>query len=201
VKAPTRQLARVAALAALFAGAAIRGQDLPQRQPDNDFDPSLMLEQPPPTPAPPSAADVVKQLQTQLLIAQQRSAASEGLYKEGILARVEVEERALRVLQLQKELADAQAALAAQNAAAAKKSFDAHQISQANLDAAGAALNAARANAKTSAARFAKAELDEAILDLQRKRKLYAEGVASRLELQSAEDRVALLSGTVAKQP
>jgi hypothetical protein len=191
------------AVVAALVGAALQAQDLPKQGSGNglDFEPNLMLEPPLPTPAPSSPADEVKQLQAQLLIAQQRAAASEGLYKEGILAKVEVEERAIRVLQIEEELAAAQAALAAESAIAVKKSFDAHQATQASLDAANAALKAAQENAKTAAARFAKAELDEAILDLQRKRKLYAEGVATKTELELAEDRVALLSGSSGGEP
>jgi hypothetical protein len=190
----------------VLGAALLRGQDapLPQRGPDDslDFEPKLMLDGPKagvaasPTPSP---ADRVRKCQAALLEAEQRAADSEQLFKEGILAKVEVEARFLRIIQARKELAEANLAVAAAHADAVKSSFDAHESSQADLDAANAALKTARQDAATYSADWDRAELAAATVDLQRKRKLYSEGVGSEREVQMAEDRVALLSGTASK--
>jgi len=134
-----------------------------------------------------------------LAAAQKRAGVAEGLYKDGILARVEVEGRYMQVVKAGKEVADANVAVAAAHADAAKTSFDAHECPQADLDAANAGLKAAQDAAAVASAAWDKSQLDAASIDLQRKRKLYAEGVCSRRELEIAEDRMILLSGTLPK--
>jgi len=194
-------------IAALLGTALLRAQDdLPKHAPGEslDFEPKLMLDGPH---APPVAAstpvaspeDRVQQMEAALILAEQHAADSEQLFKEGILAKVEVEGRALRVVQARKQLADARLTVAAARADAVRKSFDAHQASQSDFAAANAALNTARETAAAASADWDQAELDAATIDLKRKRKLYAEGVGSQREVELAEDRVALLSGTAAK--
>jgi hypothetical protein len=138
-------------------------------------------------------------MQAELLQAQQRAADSEQLYKEGILAKVEVEERALRVTKATKGLADANLAVAAARADAVQKAFAAHTVSQGDLDAANAGMKTAEAADASAKADLDKGMLDAATMDLKRKRKLYAEGVGSKREVEMAEDRLALLCGTGAK--
>jgi hypothetical protein len=183
----------------------LRAQDepLPRRAPGDsfDFEPKLMLDGPhaaaaSPTPSP---EDRLRRCQAALLAAEQRAADSEQLFKEGILAKVESEARFLRIIQARKELADAALQVAAAHADAVKRSFDAHESSQSDLQAANAALKDAQESAATQTADWDRAEFRAATLDLERKRKLYSEGVGSEREVQMAEDRVALLSGTSAK--
>jgi hypothetical protein len=189
----------------LLATASLRAQDdLPRHAASDslDFEPKLMLDGPraasiaSPTPSP---EDRVQHYETVLLQAEGRAADSEQLFKEGILAKVEVEARILRIIQAHKELADAKLAVAEAHADAVKKAFDAHESSQSDLDAANAALKTARQAAAADSAEWDKAQYDAATLDLQRKRKLFSEGVGSEREVQIAEDRVALLSGTAVK--
>ncbi len=168
-----------------------------------DFEPKLMLDGPgaataasSPTPSP---GDRVHQCKAALLDAEQRAADSEQLFKEGVLAKVEMEGRLLGIVQARKELADAELVVAEAHADAVKRSFDAHECSQTDLNFANAALKAARQEAAGDSADWEKAELDAAMLDLKRKRKLYSEGVGSYREVQMAEDRVAMLSGTGAR--
>lgn len=172
-----------------------------------DFEPKLMLDGPHAAPEavgePPSegsAEQRVKQLEVALQRAEQRAADSEQLYKEGILARVEAEDRVLRVIRARKELADANLIVAAGHADAVKKSFDAHTAAKSDLSAANLALVTARETAATASSEWEKAQLEAAREDLKRKRKLYAEGVGSRREVEIAEDRLVLLSGTAAKE-
>jgi hypothetical protein len=190
----------------LLGATLLRAQDdLPRRAPGDslDFEPKLMLDGPrasivaaSPTPSP---EDRVRQCQATLLDAEQRAADGEQLFKEGILAKVEIEGRFLRIIQARKQLADATLAAAAAHADAVKRSVDARESSQADLAAANAALKDAQGAAAAASAEWDRAEFAAARLDLERKRKLYSEGVGSRRDLQMAEDRVALLSGTGVK--
>ena len=198
---------RACILAVLVGAAPLWAQDaLPSRSPGDtfDFEPKLMLDGPgvavpdsTPVPATPEAH--VKQLEAALLRAEQRAAGSDQLYKDGILAKVEVEARELRVIQLTNELAGARADAAAARADAVKLAFDARKATQADLDNADAALATARQSAQSARAEWSKAQLNAATLDLERKRKLFAEGVATTRELQLAEERLAQLTGTAHK--
>jgi hypothetical protein len=174
-----------------------RGQDLPKRSPGDvpDFEPKLMLDGPHSSPAP-APEDGIDQKEAAFRLAEERAADSEQLFKEGILARVEVEARMLRVVQAKKELLEARLTVAAAQADTVKKSFDTHAATQAELDSANTALKTAQENAAEAAADWNKAEIDAATVDLQRKRKLYAEGVGSKREVELAEDRLAMLTGT-----
>jgi len=196
----------------LLGGTLLRAQgDLPKHSPGEslDFEPKLMLDGPHASLEAPGAPldslpgehpeERVKQLESNLLRAEQRAADSEQLYKDGILAKVEVEDRQLRVVKARKELADANLAVAAAHADAVKKSFDAHTTVQAEMNAANASLKTARDAAASASAEWDKGQLDAAAIDLKRKRRLYAEGVGSRREVEMAEDRLALLSGTLAQ--
>jgi len=193
----------------LLGAAPLRAQNdaLPAHAPGDsfDFEPKLMLDGPfakplaaSPTPSP---GDRVLQCEAALLRAEQRATDSEQLFKEGILAKVEFEARILGIVRARKELADARLAVASANAAAAGKSFAAHAASQSDLDAANAALKTARDAATAATAEWDKAQMAAALLDLQRKRKLYSEGVCSEREVQMAEDRVTLLGGAPAPAP
>jgi len=195
-------------MAVLIAIPSAQAQDdLPKRAPGKtfDFEPSLMLDGTfPASPhASPSASPEtdIEQLETALGEARQRATASEQLVKDGVLAKVEAEARAMQVIQIQKQLADARLALAENQAGAAKTSFDAHKATQAALDAANLALKAAQDSDNAAAADWMKAQLDAATLDVKRKRKLYSEGVGSKLELEMAEQRLDMLTGTTPQTP
>jgi hypothetical protein len=193
------------AIGLLAAGVVCAQDDMPRKSGTDapDFEPKLMLDGPhaaavaEETPA--GSEERVKELEDALTRAEGRAADAEQLYKEGILAKVEAEERATRVVKARKDLADENAALAAEKAEAVKKSFDAHEAAKGDLDAANATLKAAQDADGAAAAEWNKAEVDAATLDLKRKQKLYTEGVGTRREVEIAEDHLALVSGTAAK--
>ena len=184
----------------------MRAQDLPKHGPGEtlDFEPKLMLDGPhgPPAQSKPAALTEeqlevqVRQLEAVLTRAEQSAVEGEQLYKDGILAKVEAEDRVMRVVKVRKELADAKLVTTAGQVETVEKAFAARTGSQADLDAANTALKAAQAAATAAEAEWTKAQIDAAALDLKRKRKLYAEGVGSRKAVEMAEDRLALLSGT-----
>jgi len=189
-----------------LAATLLRAQDaLPQRTPGDpvDFPPKLMLDgsyaAAPNSSPKQSPQDRVRECEAALLQVEQRAVEGEQLYKEGILAKVETEARVLRIVQARRDLADARLALAESHADEVKKSFDAHQAAQADVDSANAAAKISQASDAVATADWDAAQLNAAVVDLQRKRKLYSEGVGSRRDLQAAEDKVALLSGTAGR--
>jgi hypothetical protein len=207
---PSLSVMKMAACAVLLAfpgvtAAAGAADDLPRRGPADtlDFEPKLMLDGPnagqvvasTPAPGPEARLEHCKEALRQ---AEQRAVDSEQLYKEGVLAKVEVEARYMSITRARKELADAELAVAALRADAAAQAFAAHSAAQAQVDAANAELKAAQESDAAYSAALAKARLEAATLDLRRKRKLYSEGVGSLQEVEQAEDRVVTLSGTAA---
>jgi multidrug resistance efflux pump len=80
-----------------------------------------------------------------------------------------------------------------------KQGLAAKTATQADLDAATAELKKAQDRATAAAADWHRAQMDAAELDLKRKQQLYREGVGSRREVEQAEDRVALFTGSGAR--
>ena len=197
-------LSRACMILCLISAALHAQETLPKKGPDDrfDFEPKLMLDGPDAPAlsgtAAPSPEEQVAKCKANLLRAEQRAADAEQLYKDGILAKVEAEARFLRVIQAHKALADAQLAEATARQMAISKAFSSRTASQADLDSANAVLRSAGEAATAADAEWRKAELNAALLDLQRKRKLYNEGAGTLHELQMAEDRVAMLTGTTA---
>jgi hypothetical protein len=146
-----------------------------------------------------SPGEQVKRLQQVLKRTQERAAEAGKLYRDGILARVEMEDRQMRVVKASKELADALVAMDATQVETMKQGLAAKTATQADLDAANAELKKAQDRATAAAADWRKAQMDAAELDLKRKQQLYREGVGSRREVEQAEDRVALLTGSGAQ--
>ncbi len=141
-----------------------------------------------PSPAP--ALDIA-QLQKQLERAKKSAAFAERLWKAGILAKVEAEQRALRVVRLEAELAKAQLADVQKSTAANDGMVQTGQIQQATSEESKVAL--AQATAETAAINLAKAELNAAILNLQRQQKLLALGSGRRSDVVRAEEKLAAL--------
>jgi hypothetical protein len=140
----------------------------------------------------PAANRDLAQLEKELERAKRSAVSAERLYKAGVLAKVEAEQRALRVVRLQAEFAKAQ--LAQLQEQVGKGSSDGIvQVQTAVGDDLKAALAQASAAQKEAAANLAKAELDAAILNLQRQQKLRALGSARKSDVARAEERLAAL--------
>ncbi|HSP46363.1 MAG TPA: hypothetical protein VLO30_10250 [Chthoniobacterales bacterium] len=123
-----------------------------------------------------------------------RSAASgERLYKSGIIAKVEAENRALKVIRLEAELAEAKLELAKQNVAAQESRLEASETSEVEIETAKSLAAAAEKESETAIAKKAKAELDAAVLNLQRQKKLLAMGSGRKSEVNRAQEKVSAL--------
>ncbi len=139
--------------------------------------------------APPDAAKLTQQLEQ----AKKSAASVERLVKIGALAKIDGEQRALRVIRLESELARAQVVAAQAEAAAQQTRHAAGQTSKAVLDAATTTLTAASAAAQAAEERYRKAQLDAAALNLHRQQRLFALGAARKSDVTRAEEKLATL--------
>ena len=128
--------------------------------------------------APP--ADVAK-LESDLLRAQKRAAGADRLFKAGIIAKVDAEQRALKVVQLEAALAQARL-----DAAKANTETEDDAVARARVANAEAA-------AKQAVEQRQQAELEAAMRNLQRQQKLLALGSGRKADVSRAEARLAEL--------
>ena len=181
-----------AAILVIALTAAAQGADeLPRRAPNEamDFEPGLL----PDVPSPREPAAAVSRIEAALDRAKRNAAAGERLFRAGAIAKVDAENRALKVVRLESDLAAARAEAAGTDLAAKRVEFDAGRISRDTLEAAQAAHSAATTAAAETAARWQRAELAAAELNLSRHRKLLAAGIGSRTMVQRAQAQLAAL--------
>jgi hypothetical protein len=143
-------------------------------------------------PSPTPALDLA-QLEKQLERAKKSAASAERLWKAGILAKVEAEQRALRVVRLEAELAKARLADVQKSTAANDGMVQTGKVQQATSEESKVVLAHATAAAETAATNLVKAELDAATLNLQRQQKLLALGSAHKSDVARAEEKLAAL--------
>ena len=185
----------------LFLAATLLAEDELPQDPSEPFDiepPLLIQEIPEPWPGAQSTPEVVAELdperiQIALEKAKKSAAAGERLYRSGVIAKVEAENRVLKVVRLEADLANARLEVAKQNVASQQSRFDAAEIPQSELEIAKSALVAATNEAASATAQREKAELDAALLNLSRQKKLLAVGSGRKSEVSRAEEKVAAL--------
>ena len=186
----------------IFMGASMLAQEeLPLPTDPNeplDIEPPLLIQQVPgrdlvqTTSGVPTEADP-ELIQVALEKAKKSAAAGERLFRSGVIAKVEAENRALKVVRLEADLANARLEMAKQNVASQQSRFDAAEIPQTELELAKTALAAATNEAATATAQRENAELDAAFLNLNRQKKLLAMGSGRKSEVSRAEEKVAAL--------
>jgi multidrug resistance efflux pump len=125
--------------------------------------------------------------------AKKSAASGERLYKSGIIAKVEAENRALKVIRLEADLAEAKLELAKQNVAVQESRLEAGEVSEADMETARALVAAAEKDSESAVAKKAKAELDAATLNLQRQQKLLAMGSGRKSEVNRAQEKLSAL--------
>lgn len=144
--------------------------------------------------ATPSPGDLdVVQLEKQLDRAKKNASGAERLCKIGVLAKVEVEQRALKVLRLESDLANAQLARAKAELAAQESQFAAGESTKDELEAAKATLAQLTEAAQIAAAKRGRAELDAAEANLRRQEKLLRLGSAHKSDVSRAQEKLAEL--------
>jgi hypothetical protein len=125
--------------------------------------------------------------------AKQSSAGAERLWKIGVLAKVEVEQRALKVTKCEAELASARVAQAKQTVAEQESRVASGESTKQELEVAKAALAQLIVAAESAAAKREQAELESAETNLRRQQKLLKLGSAHKSDVINAEEKLAEL--------
>ncbi|HEX7517789.1 MAG TPA: hypothetical protein VF345_10955 [Chthoniobacterales bacterium] len=187
-------------LLSIFLAASLMTEDELPKDPGEslDIEPPLLIQEIPsrgPVQSTPGVAPELDPERIQIAVekAKKSAAAGERLYKSGVIAKVEAENRSLKVIRLETELAEAWLELAKQTVASQQSRFDAREISQSEMEIAKTTLVAATNAAQTAAARRDRAELDAALLNLSRQKRLLALGSGRKSEVSRAEEKVAAL--------
>ena len=184
-----RKLARLLLFSASVASAAT-AQTLPAPDAKSlEFEPQLILTDPNAPPAGGVTTDLAK-LENGLQRAKRNAVSDEALLKRGILAKVEAERSALKVVMLTSKLSEARlqgARTALENLTDGSKEAKA---------AAELAVKEAEATAKADAEAWHKAQVGAAELNLWRTQQLLAWGSGSKAQLARAKEQLAALQTT-----
>ena len=178
---------------------SLLAQEVPKSDDESfDIEPPLLVKPWEPQPAPDDSGEGAVPLEPPKLAqrleeAKKGAAATPRLVKRGVLSKFEAEQRALRVVRLESELAKAQMISAQQQLTSLKARFLAGQVSQPEVDAATTALTQATAAAQTAETKYHKARLDAAELNLRRERQLLKLGSAHKSDVARAEEKLAQL--------
>ena len=138
----------------------------------------------------------VERLEKQLERAKRNAAGAERLCKIGVLAKVEVEQRLLKIVRCESELADAQLLRAKEEVAAQESQFSAGERTKDELEAAKAAVVQLTAAAELATQKRERAELDFAEANLRRQEKLLRLGSAQKADVTHAQEKLAELKAT-----
>jgi hypothetical protein len=186
-------------LSLFLAASLLAEEELPQDPGESlDIEPPQLIQEIPSRDPGQSTAAAAPQLgpeQIALALEKAKKSAASGdrLYRSGVIAKVEAENRVLKVVRLEADLANARLEAARENVVAQQSRFDAAEISQSELEKARSELALATNEAEAATAQREKAELDAALLNLHRQKKLLAMGSGRKSEVSRAEEKVAAL--------
>jgi hypothetical protein len=133
----------------------------------------------------------VMRLEKRLERAKQGAAGAERLWKIGVLARVEVEQRTLKVIRCETDLANARAARAKAELGEREAQFATGEITRDELEAVKTALAQLTEAAQVAMAKRERAELEAAEANLRRQQKLLKLGVGQKSDVTRAEEKLA----------
>jgi hypothetical protein len=135
----------------------------------------------------------VARLEKQLERAKQNAKGAERLWKIGVLAKVEVEQRLLKLVRCESDLANARVARAKEELAAKESQLAAGEITKDELEAVKMALAQLTEAAQVAAAKRERAELEAAEANVRRQQKLLKLGIAGKSDVTRAEEKLAEL--------
>ena len=150
-----------------------------------------LSEEPLPAAGTPDAE--VARLEKQLDRAKRNADGAERLYKIGVLAKVEVEQRFLRVIRTESDLANARVTLAKEKVAEDESRVASGETPKGELDVAKAALAQLTEVAQVALAKRERADLEAAEANVRRQQKLLKLGSAGKSDVDRAEERLAEL--------
>ena len=125
--------------------------------------------------------------------AKRNAGGAERLWKIGVLAKVEVEQRALKVIKYEAELATARVAQAKEQIAAQESRAASGEVAKQEIDMAKAALTQLIEAAQKAVAKRETAELEFAEANLRRQQRLLKLGSAHKSDVTNAEEKLAEL--------
>jgi hypothetical protein len=180
---------------------ALGQADLPESDGDDsdsfEVEPPLLLPNRDPGPAVSiagqSATSVRDPVELEKLVERAKRLAieAEKLYKRGVLSRVEVELRQLRIIRLQSDLEKARLERAKAELAIAQTQFEMNEISKEALASVQQKIEIAERTAEAASLARDRAEIVAAETNLKRQRKLAELGSARPSDVAKAERRLA----------
>jgi hypothetical protein len=182
-------------IAILTAIAALAADQLPSQseEPDSfDIEPPLFKGNFQDESLPATTGDIAR-LEKQLERAKRNAASAERLCKIGVLSKMEVEQRFLRIVQCESDLANARLAQATEQVAEQEARVAPDENAKAELDAGKIALAQLTEAAQVAAQKRERAELDFAEANLRRQQKLLKLGSAQKSDVMQAEQKLAEL--------
>src|SRR5438128_3968550 len=132
-------------------------------------------------------------LEKQLERAKQNAAGAERLYKIGVLAKMEVEQRLLKVIRFESNLADARVARAKEELAEKESQLATGEITRDELESIKTALAQLTEAAQAATAKREHAELEAAEANLRRQQKLLKLGIGQKSDVTHADEKLAEL--------
>ena len=135
----------------------------------------------------------VARLEKQLERAKRNADGAERLYKIGVLARVEVEQRLLKVVRTESDLASARVTQVKEKVDEEEYRVASGENAKDELDAAKATLAQLTEAAQVAAAKRERTELEAAEANLRRQQKLLKLGTAQESDVVRAEEKLAEL--------
>ena len=132
-------------------------------------------------------------LEKQLARARQNAAGAERLYKTGVLAKAEVEQRSLKVVRCESDLANARVARAKEELAEKESQLATGEITRDELESMKTALAQLTEAAQAAMAKRERAELEVAETNLRRQQKLLKLGIGQKSDVTHAEEKLAEL--------
>ena len=132
-------------------------------------------------------------LEKQLERAKQNAAGAERLYKIGVLAKVEVEQRLLKVVRYESDLANARVSRAKEELDEKESQLATGEITRDELESMKTALAQLTEAAQVATAKRERAELEAAEANLRRQQKLLKLGIGQKSDVTRAEEKLAEL--------
>jgi multidrug resistance efflux pump len=143
--------------------------------------------------APEAPGDAVARLETKLEEAKRDAKGVEGLCKQGVLSKLEMEQRLLNVIQCEAELASARLAEARQKIADLESGVTVGESAKDQLASAKAALKQLSEATDAARAKRERAEREAAEANVRRQQQLLKLGVAAQSDVDGAEEKLAAL--------
>ena len=185
-------------IAILTTIAALAAHQLPgeSEEPDSfDIEPPLLKGnfQDESLPATTGRDSDIARLERQLERVKRNAASAEHLCKIGVLSKMEVEQRFLRIVRCESDLANARLAQAKEEVAEQESLVAPDENAKAELDRGKIALAQLTEAAQVAAQKRERAELDFAEANLRRQQKLLKLGSAQKSDVMQAEQKLAEL--------